>query len=50
MTLGRAPMHEDLFLSTRELCGSRLPERSIFRLLASRSHELFAAVLHERSR
>ena len=42
MTLGRAPMHEDLFLSTRELCESRLPERSIFRLLASRSHELFA--------
>jgi hypothetical protein len=48
MTLGRAPMHEDLFLSTRELCESRLPERSIFRLLASRSHELFADDIHER--
>lgn len=41
MSLGRAPKHEDLFRSTRELCESRLPERSIFRLLAARSHELF---------
>jgi hypothetical protein len=42
MTLGRAPTHEDLYRSTRELCESRLPERSIFRLLAAKAHELFA--------
>src|SRR5580692_228261 len=41
MTLGRSPKHEDLYRSTRELCESRLPERSIFRLLAAKSHELF---------
>lgn len=41
MTLGRAPKHEDLYRSTRELCESRLPERSIFRLLAAKAHELF---------
>ena len=41
MTLGRAPTHEDLFRSTRELCESRLPETSIFRLLAAKAHELF---------
>jgi transposase len=41
MTLGRAPTHEDLFRSTREVCESRLPERSIFRLLAAKAHELF---------
>jgi transposase len=41
MSLGRAPKHEDLFRSTRELCESRLPERSIFRLLAAKAHELF---------
>ena len=41
MTLGRTPAQEDLFRSTRETCEARLPERSIFRLLAARSHELF---------
>src|SRR5271170_918750 len=41
MTLGRAPEHEDLYRSVRELCESRLPERSIFRLLAAKAHELF---------
>lgn len=41
MTLGRAPKHEDLYRSTRELCESRLPQRSIFRLLAAKAHELF---------
>ena len=41
MTIGRAPTHEDLYRSTRELCESRLPERSIFRLLAAKAHELF---------
>jgi hypothetical protein len=41
MTLGRAPTHEDLYRSTRELCESRLPERSIFRLLGAKAHELF---------
>ncbi len=41
MTLGRAPTHEDMYRSTRELCESRLLERSIFRLLAAKAHELF---------
>jgi hypothetical protein len=41
MSLGRAPRHEDLYRSTRELCESRLPARSIFRLLSSRGRELF---------
>ena len=41
MTLGRSPAQEDLFRSTRETCEARLPERSIFRLLAARCHELF---------
>ena len=41
MTLGRSPAQEDLFRSTRETCEARLPERSNFRLLAARSHELF---------
>jgi len=41
MTLGRTPAQEDLFRSTRETCEARLPERSIYRLLAARSHELF---------
>jgi len=39
--LGRAPTHESLYRSTRELCESRLPERSIFRLLAAKAHEWF---------
>jgi hypothetical protein len=38
---GRAPTHEDLYRSTRELCESRLGESSIFRLLARHGHELF---------
>jgi hypothetical protein len=41
VTLGRAPTHEDLYRSTREMCESRLPQRSIFRLLAAKAHELF---------
>ena len=41
MTLGRAPEHEDLYRSTRGTCEARLPERSIFRLLARDSHRLF---------
>ena len=41
MSLGRAPTHEDLYRSTREVCESRLPQRSIFRLLAAKAHELF---------
>src|SRR5262245_3469946 len=42
MTLGRAPTHEDLYRSTREVCESRLPERSIFRLLAAKGDALFS--------
>ena len=42
MTIGKAPKHEDLYRSTREICESQLPERSIFRLLAAKGHELFA--------
>lgn len=41
MTLGRAPEHEDLYRSTRATCEGRLPEGSIFRLLARDSHRLF---------
>ena len=41
MTRGRAPTHEDMYRSTRERCESRLPERSTFRLLAAKAHELF---------
>lgn len=41
MTLGRAPEQEDLFRSTRAACEARLPEKSIFRLLARDSHRLF---------
>lgn len=42
MTLGRAPEHEDLFRSARAACEARLPERSIYRLLARECHRLFA--------
>jgi hypothetical protein len=42
MTLGRAPDHEDLYRSTRAACEARLPETSIFRLLAREGHRLFA--------
>ena len=41
MTIGRAPKHDDLYRSTRDVCESQLPERSIFRLLAAKAHELF---------
>ena len=41
MTLGRSPENEDLYRSTRGTCEARLPERSIFRLLARDSHRLF---------
>lgn len=34
-------MHEDLYRSTRAACEARLPELSIFRLLAKESHRLF---------
>ncbi|MGH7287404.1 MAG: IS1182 family transposase [Myxococcota bacterium] len=42
MSLGRTPAEEDLFRSTRAACEARLPEASIFRLLARESHRLFA--------
>ena len=41
MSLGHAPKHEDLYRSTRAACEARLPEQSIFRLLARESHRLF---------
>ncbi len=41
MSLGKAPPHEDLFRSSREICEARLPETSIFRLLAHEAHRLF---------
>ncbi len=41
MSLGHAPKHEDLYRSTRAACEARLPEHSIFRLLARESHRLF---------
>jgi len=41
MSLGRAPKHEDLLRSTRAACEARLPERSIYRLLASECHRIF---------
>ena len=42
MTLGRSPQQEDLYSSTRASCEARLPEASIFRLLARDGHALFA--------
>lgn len=41
MSLGRAPDQEDLFRSSRAVCEARLPEASIFRLLAREAHRLF---------
>ena len=41
MTLGRTPNHEDLYRSTRAACEARLPETSVFRLLAREGHRLF---------
>jgi len=42
MSLGRSPQQEDLYSSTRAACEARLPETSIFRLLARDGHVLFA--------
>jgi len=42
MSLGRTPTHEDLYRSTRAACEARLPEPSVFRLLARESHRLFS--------
>lgn len=41
MSLGRAPQHENLLRSTRAACEARLPERSIYRLLARECHRIF---------
>ena len=41
VSLGRAPVHEDLHRSSRAACEARLPDHSIFRLLARESHRLF---------
>ena len=42
MTLGKAPTQEDLYRSTRTACEARLPEKSIYRLLAADAHRLFS--------
>ena len=41
MGLGRSPTQEDLHRSTRAACEARLPEKSIYRLLAHDCHRLF---------
>jgi hypothetical protein len=41
MGLGRSPKQEDLHRSTRAACEARLPEKSIYRLLARDCHRLF---------
>lgn len=41
MGLGRSPKQEDLDRSTRAACEARLPEKSIYRLLARDCHRLF---------
>lgn len=41
MSLGRAPDVESLLRSTRAACEARLPDNSLFRLLAHESHRLF---------
>jgi hypothetical protein len=41
MGLGRSPKQEDLYRSTRAACEARLPETSVFRLLARECHRLF---------
>lgn len=41
MSLGHTPNHEDLFCSTRAACETRLPENSIFHLLARDGDLLF---------
>lgn len=41
MTLGKAPMQEELYRSSREFCEEHLPEASIYRLLARECHHLF---------
>jgi hypothetical protein len=41
MSLGKAPLHEDLFHSSRSYCEVRLSKVSVFRLLARECHRLF---------
>jgi len=41
MSLGRSSDQEDLYRSTRAACEARLPETSVFRLLARDCHRLF---------
>lgn len=41
MTLGRSPLHADLYESTGSFCEDRLGETSIYRLLARDGHRLF---------
>ena len=41
MGLGRSPNQQDLHRSTRAACEARLPEKSIYRLLARDCHRLF---------
>lgn len=41
MGFGRSPSQEDLHRSTRAACEARVPEKSIYRLLARNCHRLF---------
>ena len=41
MTLGRAPVQDDAFRSTRSFCEERLSPTSIYRLLHDEAHRLF---------
>ena len=55
MTLGKAPLHQDLHSSTAGLCDAHLSEASIYRLLHQECHRLFpdesfADLFHARGR
>lgn len=41
MSLGKAPTQERLYQSSRTFCEERLPEGSVYRLLANECHRLF---------
>ena len=41
MTLGKAPAHQDLIISTVDFCGQRLSPTSIYSLLHRECHRLF---------
>ncbi len=41
MSLGKAPKQEEIFRSSRDFCGERLSETSVYRLLSKECHRLF---------